>query len=172
MMGKLIDLTGQAFGKLTVLELDGYKVSPNGTRASMWRCLCECGNETSVTSGNLRYGVTKSCGCGMHRNKGQSLAFPGKPTWLNNVWQSYIRGAKERGLVFELTLDQVEQLVQQPCFYCGKEPRNGIDRRDSSVGYIIENCLPCCFTCNVMKMAMPQGQFIAHVKKIASYVAA
>lgn len=171
-MGKLIDLTGQSFGKLTVVALDGFHVSPNGTRASRWKCLCECGNETVVTSGNLRYNVTKSCGCGMHRNKGMSLAFPGKPTWLNNVWLSYTRGAKDRGLKFELTLEQVEALVQQACSYCGSEPRNGIDRKDSSIGYVLSNCVPCCSVCNTMKMALPQDRFIAHVKRIASHVTA
>ena len=165
-----IDLSGQLFGKLTVLNFESMRKTPNGSRCSLWRCRCECGNETIVTLNNLRRGGTKSCGCGMHRNKGMSFALPGKPTWLNNAWQSYNRGAKERKLSFELTVKEVERLILQNCTYCGAEPRNGIDRKDSSLGYNVQNCVPCCTTCNVMKMAMNVDTFIQHVKRIASHV--
>ncbi len=53
-----LDLTGQRYGKLTVLG-----PAPNvGTRTA-WRCRCDCGRETTVTSGHLRSGHTSSCGC-------------------------------------------------------------------------------------------------------------
>lgn len=42
----------------------------------------------------------------------------------------------------------------QPCFYCGiidAEKFNGIDRVDSSVGYIFANCVSCCWNCNDLK---------------------
>lgn len=56
-MGKAIDLTGQKFGRLTVIERD---VSRKGT---YWICKCDCGTITSVASQKLRNGHTKSCGC-------------------------------------------------------------------------------------------------------------
>ncbi len=43
---------------------------------------------------------------------------------------------------------------------------NGIDRIDSNVGYILENCVPCCFPCNFAKSDRTQKEFIAWVKKI------
>jgi len=52
------DLTGQVFGKLTVL---GYAGS-NGF-VSLWRCRCECGNEIVLPRGSLTTGATRSCGC-------------------------------------------------------------------------------------------------------------
>jgi len=55
---KLIDLSGMKFGKLTVLRL-----SMKGAAITKWLCRCDCGNELSVHSSNLRYGKTKSCGC-------------------------------------------------------------------------------------------------------------
>ena len=58
-MGKRIDLTGQKFGRLTVLDFYGS----DKRRESIWRCQCECGNITNVLSSNLRKGYTKSCGC-------------------------------------------------------------------------------------------------------------
>lgn len=57
-MGKLIDLTGQRFGRLTVLDVAEYK-----GRLTTWRCKCDCGNEKIVRGDCLRYGLTKSCGC-------------------------------------------------------------------------------------------------------------
>ena len=57
-----IDLTGQRFGKLIVLEKIDYKDTPNRSEA-LWRCQCDCGNLTTVKGTNLREGRTKSCGC-------------------------------------------------------------------------------------------------------------
>ena len=51
---KQIDLTGRKFGRLEVIERVGE---------AKWRCLCECGNETIVKTGNLTSGGTQSCGC-------------------------------------------------------------------------------------------------------------
>ena len=64
-MGQL-DLTGQRFGKLTVIERTDDYVSPSGIHAIMWKCICDCGNTCNVTSNNLRRGNTKSCGCLKH----------------------------------------------------------------------------------------------------------
>ncbi len=54
-----IDLTGQAFGRLTVLELIGK----NRNDQHQWRCRCRCGKETVCTTNHLRNGHTQSCGC-------------------------------------------------------------------------------------------------------------
>ena len=58
----LIDLTGQIFGLLTVLERDNSKPKGHG-RQTFWKCKCECGRIVSVTTSHLRSGHTKSCGC-------------------------------------------------------------------------------------------------------------
>lgn len=57
------DLTGQGFGRLTVVEFAGMRKTPNGSRKSMWRCRCDCGNEVIVQNDGLRAGQTQSCGC-------------------------------------------------------------------------------------------------------------
>lgn len=54
-----IDLTGQVFGRLTVLERHGS--APNGS--ALWLCQCSCGNLSIVLGTQLRGGYTKSCGC-------------------------------------------------------------------------------------------------------------
>ena len=53
------DLTGQRFGKLVCIER--LPVIPG--KKARWKCLCDCGKETSTIVRNLRQELTKSCGC-------------------------------------------------------------------------------------------------------------
>jgi 5-methylcytosine-specific restriction endonuclease McrA len=62
-MVKLIDLTGQTFGLLTVLAREGS----DSTGKTTWRSQCACGGISISTGLNLKKGVTKSCGCLKHR---------------------------------------------------------------------------------------------------------
>lgn len=58
-MGRgMIDLTGQRFGRLRVVDFAGMG-GPN----RMWLCVCDCGAKTTVPARNLISGNTKSCGC-------------------------------------------------------------------------------------------------------------
>lgn len=58
-MSKLIDLTGQRFGRLTVLE----RAKNDKLGRARWLCRCDCGKEKIVSGTNLRSGQTRSCGC-------------------------------------------------------------------------------------------------------------
>lgn len=58
-MGTFIDLTGQRFGRLVVLE----KAGADRNKKVRWRALCECGNEVLAYGANLRQGRARSCGC-------------------------------------------------------------------------------------------------------------
>lgn len=62
-MSKLIDLTGQRFGRLVVLQRAENKIHPSGQAATSWLCICNCGNTTIATSSDLKKGNVKSCGC-------------------------------------------------------------------------------------------------------------
>lgn len=57
-VGKLKDLTGQRFDRLVALEIAGRKCGK-----VVWKCKCDCGNETFVMSNNLVSEKTHSCGC-------------------------------------------------------------------------------------------------------------
>lgn len=93
-MPKLIDLTGQRFGRLTVVERAENYVAPNGRQAARWVCLCDCGNKTTVVGGDLRTGRTKSCGCFEQESRylSRNIIHGGFGTKLYNVW----RGMKKR----------------------------------------------------------------------------
>lgn len=56
---KFKDLTGQKFGKLTVIK----RTTNSKWNETRWICKCECGKETITTYGKLAYNHKKSCGC-------------------------------------------------------------------------------------------------------------
>lgn len=58
-MPRLIDRTGERFGKLVVQSRAGI----GANKKVLWKCLCDCGNEVNVVAGSLVTGNTTSCGC-------------------------------------------------------------------------------------------------------------
>ena len=60
-MPNLIDRLGQRFGRLLVVESAGRDRS----KKVLWKCLCDCGNTTTIPSGSLVTGNTTSCGCAL-----------------------------------------------------------------------------------------------------------
>ena len=62
--------------------------------------------------------------------------------------------AKRRNISFELTQAEFNTIVSQPCFYSiqwDASVRSGVDRKDNSIGYNKDNCVPCCGKHNLMK---------------------
>lgn len=62
-MAQLVDLTGQRFGRLVVLERGADYVSPQGRKVVRWRCKCDCGNIKDISATHLKKGDCQSCGC-------------------------------------------------------------------------------------------------------------
>jgi len=152
-MGKVIDETGNRYGRLTVLE----QFFDAEESKAQWICKCDCGNETLVRGDSLRSGSTKSCGC-LH-------TFPEGVAAFNALVHTMITSAEKRGYEWHLTKEQVRSLSKLPCYYCGVEPSqvtrypsmngvyvyNGLDRVDNNKGYTIDNVVPCCKVCNRAK---------------------
>ncbi|AGE55401.1 hypothetical protein PBCVMA1E_632L [Paramecium bursaria Chlorella virus MA1E] len=65
---------------------------------------------------------------------------------------------------FQLTKEQYDTLRQGNCTYCGRmcteTHTNGIDRVDNTRGYILDNCVSCCGSCNIAKGTMNVEEFI------------
>lgn len=80
---KLRDLTGQRFGRLTVLERSKRKQTGN----AIWTCVCDCGEIRDVYANHLTRGVTQSCGCyGRERTKEHHWTHKSSKTRLYRVW--------------------------------------------------------------------------------------
>jgi len=83
--------------------------------------------------------------------------------------------------VFELTFEQFDTISHQPCFYCNDTYKHlstlyegaklGIDRQDNTVGYTLENSVPCCTTCNLAKLNRSTKDFVEHCEKVAAHAA-
>ena len=83
-MPKIIDLTGQRFGRLVVL-----KRAENKGRMTRWLCLCDCGKTTISHAANLRNGQARSCGCYRYdRARAVSKKHDGKGTRLYRIWKN------------------------------------------------------------------------------------
>lgn len=78
-MGKVKDLTGMHFGRLTAVE----KLPPQGKNAAfMWRCNCECGGTAIVRGTDLTNGHTLSCGCYRQMQR----VMPNSELRLHRIW--------------------------------------------------------------------------------------
>lgn len=82
------DLTGQTFGRLTVIGFSGIRGD-----VSWWRCKCECGEEAEIRSTSLRNGHTKSCGCKSNKPENLTGRTFGR---LTVIKPDSIRGSKVR----------------------------------------------------------------------------
>lgn len=79
---KLIDLTGQKFGRLTALRR-GETIN----KRTRWVCSCECGKEITVEANNLKTGHTISCGCVQRERTSEANKTHGmRSTRLYRVW--------------------------------------------------------------------------------------
>ena len=79
---RLVDLTGQKFGRLTVISR-----AENKGKETCWKCQCDCGNEVIVQGNNLKNGHTVSCGCFRREKTSESHKTHGmKGTSIHNTW--------------------------------------------------------------------------------------
>jgi hypothetical protein len=68
-----------------------------------------------------------------------------------------------------LSFEDYCTLISLDCIYCGIELElsgKGLDRLDSNKGYIVENCVPCCRMCNVIKNEYSLDKLIDHLPKM------
>jgi len=170
------------------LEFDnGSKVIEVDDEHRKFKILCHCGNTHLMQRINLFRRikhkediVCKECG---RIKTDKSHAKTDYPTFVKRVSRLIKVGATVRKLDFNLSLIEIEKLINQDCFYCGNKPilyfnprqytteykRNGIDRIDSSIGYNINNCVSSCKLCNSMKLDSRQKEFLEQVNKIYKY---
>lgn len=104
-----------------------------------------------------------------YRFKINSEALARKKKWDSSdsgKFSQYKYDAKRRNYEFALTFEQFAELINKECHYCPIAPSRGVDRVNNSIGYTIDNCVPCCSKCNEMKMDKSVEEFYSHIEKI------
>lgn len=181
------ELVGKKFLMLTAKE-----IVMKG-RHVYYKCSCDCGKETTIRWTSL--GKTKSCGCLRIRKMKYAQLIGANKRKLDTdqkafskILSTYKSGAKRRNFNFELTNVEFKELIESNCHYCNRHPSNtektivnkeyklyeekvynGIDRIDSSIGYVKENCVTACYLCNKLKMDLSYSDFLNLVKNIYEF---
>jgi hypothetical protein len=165
-------LIGKKFGSLVVLEKIFIR-----KQSVYWKCQCDCGKQINVRGNCLNYGQIKTCG---YCKSGRYIT--------GFEMSSYRSGAKSRGLLFDITTDDVDKLYEvqnKKCALSGIDiifnsnyiKGNGkiingnasIDRIDSGKGYTKNNIQLVDKHVNKAKWDRSQESFIEMCCRIADY---
>lgn len=181
----IINLIGQTFNRLTVIE---KAERTNNPTKWICKCACGntvvvyghfLKNGSTKSCGCIKLKHLKI------DYKNNIIYKPEKgEEGLNFLFKKYQTRAKRKDLPFELTIEEFKKLTSSTCFYGGETPSNriarssvskkpvkleaikyseyiynGVDRLNSNIGYTINNCVPCCYKCNIMKNDMTLDEF-------------
>ena len=182
---RTIDIAGSRYGSLTAISRVDPKLTSGGNLLTAWLMRCDCGRDKVVTLNNLRRGKVltcthPSCECRLNAMNKRIDGFA-KDAPVRKVWHMYRFRARRKKIDFQITPDEVGEIICQPCFYCGAEPQNkaradsphtaryysGIDRVDNAKGYQLDNVVPCCKVCNTMKHVLTLEEFRNHIEILA-----
>lgn len=183
-LDKRSDIVGKTFNGIKCLKvLDKIK-----WKAKVFLFKCHCGVEFEDCGYQIKNGKIISCGCLREAAKfkpGPRVKIKSQERTFKWKFSDYKRGAKGRGIVFNISFEQFCNIGIKKCFYCGSGPRivrqyktkkgpgteglfTGIDRVNNQKGYDIDNIVPSCKTCNMMKKTLTFEKFISHCKKITN----
>lgn len=144
-MPRKIDLTGQRFGRLVVLQEAGH----NRSKKTRWICRCDCGAAVTTCTAYLRNGDTTSCGCGAtsngltHGHKRMGKASRTYRIWSGMLTRCTNKNAKDykfyggKGISVCDRWHDFENFLHD----MGEAPAGAsIDRIDANRGYEPSNC--------------------------------
>lgn len=147
---RLLDLSGQRFGQLVAVRM----LPERRNTFAAWVCRCDCGSETVVTSGQLRYGKTRSCGC--LKGKG-NIAHGMSSSREHNIWRKMKErcenpNCKSYGRYGGRGITVCERWQSFANFYADMGPSDGLtlERIDNNRGYEPGNC---CWASNADQAA-------------------
>jgi predicted RNA-binding Zn-ribbon protein involved in translation (DUF1610 family) len=171
-------LTNVSNGVLTFVDFDHFDKS----RAYV-KCKCSrCGQTTIVRDDRLKskniplscehcYNSLNSQNVKMRYQKQYNLTGEEyeQEKRIKNKIQSLRKGAEIRKIQFNLSDSEAKNLLLENCYYCNSSEFIGIDRIDSSKDYSINNCVPCCKYCNLMKNNLQYDLFLNQIHKIFNH---
>lgn len=166
-----VNMSGKVFGNLTVLE-DHIKKGNN----YYWLCECWCGIRKRIFAGSLTSGNSKTCGCGLKKEKHLNGQWTGHMEISGTIWGVIRRNAVARNLEFSISIEESYNLYLKQNRMCAisglpisfKSPRTAsLDRINSNIGYNIENVQWINADINRMKWDFSQEYFLKMCKLIS-----
>lgn len=173
------NLTGQKFGKLTVIREREYL---NQKQQAVWLCQCECGNCRWYTTNQLSMGGSTHCGCSRPPAHNRDLV----GEIFAQFWGHVTRGAKDRDIPFDITREEAWELFleqDRKCalsgvelfFYKDWKKRSeqqtaSLDRIDSYKGYSKENCQWVHKDVNKMKHVYSVEEYYIWCKRVVEHM--
>lgn len=151
-----MDLTGQSYGRLTVLRRGDSR--PQGGGKPRWVCKCECGNVVTIPAARLRGGSNKSCGCFRRDRAGRLYRTHGKSkTSQYTMFYDARKRAASLSLPFDIEPEDI--VLPEVCPVLGikmvqgsgRESAPSLDRIIPSAGYVKGNIRVISFRANRLK---------------------
>ncbi len=179
---KTSKLIGQQIGPFKVLSTIRTEI-PSGNKITKYKCECvKCGAISYKQLHHLKQFKGEGCLECTEKLTAQPRISMEYRNYTNYKYKIKNQTDKE----FNMTFEEFDYITNQNCHYCGQEPTfperfknefknrdivlfNGIDRVNSSKGYSLDNCVPCCTKCNIMKLNLDVNDFLNHVKKIYEF---
>lgn len=138
-MAKLVNISGQRFGKWLVVGEKPEPRKPSAKTVVRWKCLCDCGVFKDVEASSLKDGQSTNCGCSRKVLKHGGTGTPTYNSWNAMRWRcknapGYIGVTVQESWLGENGfLNFLADLGERPL-------GTTLDRRDGSKGYSADNC--------------------------------
>lgn len=163
------DLSGQTRGLVTVHKY----LFTDDKEGAIWYCTYKSGRGVLISTRKLN-----------GENFSGKRYLPPIESAARRLRQEYkYRDEQRHNGNFNISPYKFRKLTSQNCHYCEQEPRskinrrtkvtytyNGLDRIDSDKGYILNNVVPCCQTCNTMKSDMSVDEFRDQVRRVYNHL--
>ncbi|WP_373750312.1 hypothetical protein [Jeotgalibaca porci] len=139
-MARALDLSGEVYGKLTVIK----RVENDKHGKARWLCRCECGNESTPNGADLRSGKSRSCGCshvthGLSHHRTHNIFTQMKERCYNPKHISYPWYGEKGVEIHQGWLDDFSSFYNW-AISNGYSDALEIDRIDSAGDYTPNNC--------------------------------